>query len=123
MAAGERIEVLLPDGKAVLLAVDVGDAIGVQVLGRGNDKRDLTDDTLTVDAKLDNGTTSSAKTLTFTADANQTTTGKGQATLVIPAAQVSETGTMHVDLKIQKTGGEANIVKRLQFTIEDSTAD
>lgn len=119
MPAGARINVTLPDGKEMILSQGVGDAIGVVVIDRDNRRRDLSGDTLSVAAKL--GTTS--KTLAFTADPNQTTTGKGDATLVIPSAQLDALETLYVDLKVQKSGGEANIVKRFQFTVEDSAAD
>ena len=118
MASGERINVILPDGKALVLSVGVGDAIGVIVLDRDNEPRNLTSDTLTVAAKLD----TTSKTLTFAAD-TQTGTGVGKATLTIPAAQLGAAGILYVDLKVAKSGGEANIVKRLKFTVEDSDAD
>jgi len=119
MAAGARINVVLPNGEDAVLSKDVADAFGAIVIDRDGKPRDLTNDTLTVAAKLD----TTAKTLTFVADANQTTTGKGKATLNIPAAQLDAAGTLYVDLKVTKSGGEANIVGRVQFTVEDSDAD
>lgn len=119
MASGARINLALPDGQDMVLSKDVGDAIGAVVVDRDLKRIDLTTYTLTVATKLDTTT----KTLTFAADANQTTTGKGKATLTLPAAQLGAAGTLYVDLKVAKSGGEANIVKRLQFTVEDSAAD
>ena len=119
MAAGARINVLLPDGRAIVLSKDVGDKVGCVVFDEDGSLRDLTSDTLSVAAKLE----TTAKTLTFAAQANQTTTGKGLATLTIPAAQIDAAGTLYADLKVQVTGDEAVIVARVQFTVEDSSAD
>lgn len=123
--AGSRILVTLPgeDGPE-LLSVGVAASYGVIVLNKDDTPRDLTGDTLTIAAKLD----TTGKTMTFVADANQTTTGKGHATMNFPATELNAAtdpvaGTyLWIDLKVQKSGGEANIVKRLQFTVEDSAA-
>lgn len=100
----------------MVLSKDVGDAIGVQIIDRDGEVRDLTTDALTVSAKLD----TAVKTLTFVADSPAT---DGKATLTIPAAQLSATGTLFVDLKWNKSGGEANVIARLEFVVEDSEAD
>lgn len=119
MAAGARANITLPDGAEMILTQGVADAYGVVVVARNNARLDLTGYTLSVSAKLD----TASKTLTFTADANQTTTGKGNATLTIPAAELDAAGTLYVDLKLAASGGAANIIGRHQFTVEDSAAD
>lgn len=109
----------MPDGSKATLSVGVGAAFGVVITDDDSARRDMTSDTLSVSAKL--GSTS--KTLQFTKESNQTTTGKGYATLVIPASQLNTAETLYVDMKVQKSGGEANIVLRWQFTVENSAAD
>lgn len=118
MAAPARTRVFLPDGRALVCSVGVGETYSVTVLDNDDTPRDLSNDTLTVDAKL--GTT--GKTLSFAADADQTA-NKGLAHVGIPAAELDAAGELYIDLKVQKSGGEANIVFRHQITVEDSDAD
>jgi len=115
MAAPERYTPQVA-GKDIVLRKDVADAVGFIVLDRDDTVRDLTDDTLTVAAKLD----TTAKTLTVAAD-SPTTAGKG--TLTIPAAQLGAAGTLYVDIYLAKSGGAANLILAWQFTVEDSSAD
>jgi hypothetical protein len=72
---------------------------GFVVLQKNRTRRDLSGDTLAVNAKDGGG---NSKTFTFTADANQATTGKGDATLTMPAAElvVGGIGTVLIDLLI-----------------------
>ena len=81
-----RIDLYIDPNTAQPYQIAVGKAasFGFIVLNRDGSKRDLTSDTLAVEAKAANG---DALTYTFTADANQTTTGKGKCTLACPAAQ------------------------------------
>ena len=117
MAAGTRVDGVLPGGEdAMVLSKDVGDALGVQIIDRDGSARDLSSDALSVTAKLD----STSKTLAFTADSPAS---DGKATLTIPAAQLAAVGTLYVDLKWAKSGGEANVIARLEFVVEDSAAD
>ena len=117
MAAGTRVDVILPGGEdAMVLSVGVGDAIGVQIIDRDGEARDLTSDSLAVSAKLD----TTPKTLAFSKDSPNT---DGKATLTFPADQLTAAGTLYVDLKWAKSGGEANIIARLEFVVEDSEAD
>lgn len=100
----------------MVLSVGVGDAIGVQFIDRDSEPRDLTSDLLSVSAKLD----TTAKALTLIADSPATA---GKATLTFPADQITAAGTLFVDLKWAKSGGEANVIARLEFVVEDSEAD
>jgi len=112
--AGDRVNITIPNETGYeTLTVSIAASYGVVIENRDGTARDLTTDTLTVAAKLDTTT----KTLVFAADANQTTTGKGKATLTIPAAQLGAAGTLYVDLMVTKSGGSANIGKRLQWTV------
>jgi hypothetical protein len=72
---------------------------GFIVLDKDRSRRDLTPDTLAVNAKAANG---NVLTFTFTKDASQTTTGKGKCTLTMPAAQLTapRIGSLKIDLLI-----------------------
>lgn len=118
--AGDMVEVYVAGETGnEKLTVGVHQDYGIEVYNRDGTPRDMTSDTLSVTAKLD----TTSKTLVFAADANQTTTGKGKATLSIPAAQIGSAGTLYVHLLLAKSGGSANIIKRLQWPVEaDVTA-
>lgn len=102
----------LPIGRAA--------AWGFIVLGRDRQPRDLTSDTLAVVAKTSSG---DARTLSFTKDANQTTTGKGKCTLSVDPATAGivagdDGKVLAIDLLINN-----RVRKALKITIRDSEAD
>lgn len=117
MAASDYEFVTLPNGKTMTLSVGVADAAHLIVLQDGA-KLDLTDYTVTVNAKLD----TTAKTLTVAKAANQTTTGKGKVILTIPAAQLDAEGTLYVDIKAQESGGPDVTILRRKWTVTTSLA-
>lgn len=119
MPAPESHYVTLPNGKIAVLRAGVGDAFEFTVLDTNGTPRDLTGDTLSVVAKLN----TTSKTLTLTKRANQTTTGKGRTLLVIPQAVLDATGTLYADLKVAKTGGEAQIYESPKWSVVNSDAD
>ncbi len=116
MSAATRENLVLPNGKNMVMTKDVADAFGGIVLDRDGSIRDLSSDTLTIAAKLDTTT----KTLTIAKDSPNT---DGKYTVTVPAAQLGAAGTLYVDIFNAKSGGAANPIKRLQFTVEDSAAD
>lgn len=82
----DRIDLYIDPNTGQPYEIPVGKAasFGFVVLNRDGSRRDLTDDTLAVEAKAADGT---ALVYTFEADSLQTTTGKGKCTLTCPAAQ------------------------------------
>lgn len=116
MTAGLRERLILPDGKAMVLSVGVADDFGGVILNRDNSPRDTATDTITVSAK--EGTTTRTLTVAF-----DTPSTDGGYTVNIPSAQLVAAAELFVDIYNQKSGGAKQIIKRLQFTIEDSDAD
>lgn len=102
-------------GKPFAIMKDTEAAFGFLVVDRDGTKRDLTNDTLAVSARdTDAGT---AKTWTFTADANQTTTGKGKCTLVCPATDTDAAGAYAFDLKVN---GRVLFTGRIDVAVSDA---
>jgi hypothetical protein len=116
MSAGERHNLVLPSGQNMVLAQGVADAFGGIILDRDGSIRDTTSDTITVATKLD----TVAKTLTVAFDTPSTS---GKYTVTVTAANLDATGTLYVDVLLAKSGGAAQIIDRIQFTVEDSAAD
>jgi hypothetical protein len=102
----------LPIGRAA--------AWGFIVLGRDRQPRDLTDDTLAVVAKTADA---AVRTLSFTKDANQATTGKGKCTLAVdPATAGIDAGDADKQLNIDLLVNN-RVRKALKIMIRDSEAD
>lgn len=95
----------LPDGTRLELSVGKFRAFGVQIENRDGSPRDISTDTLTVAAKLEDGDGNLAtKTLSVAKDSPN---ANGKATVSVPASEVDGVGTLHVDVLVQKSGGTA----------------
>ncbi len=118
MSAGARHRLVLSSGKDMVLSKDVADAFGGIVLGRDNQPRDITNDTLSIAAKLD--TIDKTANVTVAKDSPQTL---GKYTVTVAVGATDTAAELFVDVKNAKSGGAAQIIDRLQFTVEDSDAD
>ena len=110
MTAPARVIGRLPNGQAVVFRVGVDDSFGVEFIDRNGQPRDISTDTVTVATKLGSVT----KTLTIAKDSPNT---DGKATVTVPAAQVSGAETLYIDVKLAKSGGNAQITHALQFAV------
>jgi hypothetical protein len=86
-----------PNGENLELVVGRKQTLTFHIVDADGALRDLTSDSLEVVAK---GSATGSLTFTFTAQANQTTTGKGKADLVCPAAQLTQAETVTIDLAL-----------------------
>lgn len=118
MSAGARHRLVLSSGKDMVLSKDVADAFGGIVLGRDNTPRDISGDTLSIAAKL--GTADKTVSVTVAQDGGGT---GGKYTVTIAVGATDAAAELFVDVKNAKSGSAAQIIDRLQFTVEDSEAD
>ena len=114
MATAARQQAILPDGKNMVLTQGIADSFGGLIEEFDGTPRDISSDTLTAQAWLNDA----SKTVTVAAASPQTGNTKGRYVVTIPVAALDGTGTFEVNVQNQITGEPAKLVARVTFTVQ-----